>query len=321
MYSARHCQLGLSRTRYTRPDTVDLVSHVHDVLGPMLRYNSRHSCLEAHLNVNIIYTVIGPTGTGDNVMAWVSMRLPCPDRHSHVGRVSHVGLHNVLGPTLSTGARLPRIRCTRPDTVNLVSHVHDILGPTLSTWSLTYTMYSARHCRLGRVSYVYDVLGPTLSTWSLTYTMYSARHCQLGLSRTRCTRPDTVDLVSHVHDVLGPTLSTWSLTYTMYSARHTQLGLSRTRYMDGQSYAAACSPPMTGVDGLTPHVWYQMWRAQIKDDSRLRLTTLYCARQKHRPCNCQINMVTMCITVYRQPSAKHAYRGSLQLQQHNPYPV
>ena len=129
------------------------------------------------------------------------MRLPCPD--SHVGRVSHVGLHNVLGPTLSTGARLPRIRCTRPDTVNLVSHV-------------LYTMYSARHCRLGRVSHVYDVLGPTLSTWSLTYTMYSARHCQLGLSRTRCTRPDTVDLVSHVHDVLGPILSTWSLTYPIY---------------------------------------------------------------------------------------------------------
>ena len=155
-------------------------------------------------------------------------------RHSHVGRVSHVGLHNVLGPTLSTGARLPRIRCTRPDTVNLVSHVHDVLGPTLSTWSLTYTMYSARHCqlglsrtrcraysarhcRLGRVSHV----GP--------YTMYSARHCQLGLSRTRCTRPDTVNLVPHVHDVLGPTLSTWSLTYTMYSARHCRLGLSRTR--------------------------------------------------------------------------------------------
>ena len=114
------------------------------------------------------------------------MRLPCPDTCcSHVGRVSHVGLHNVLGPTLSTGARLPRIRCTRPDTVNLVSHVH-------------------------------DVLGPTLSTWSLTYTMYSARHCQLGLSRTRCTRPDTVDLVSHVHDVLGPTLSTWSLTYPIH---------------------------------------------------------------------------------------------------------
>ena len=150
-------------------------------------------------------------------------------RHNHVGRVSHVGLHNVLGPTLSTGARLPRIRCTRPDTVNLVSHVHDVLGPTLSTWSLTYTMYSARHCQLGLsrtrctrpdtvdlVSHVHDVLGPTLSTWSVTYTMYSARHCRLGR-------------VSHVHDVVGPTLSTWSLTYTMYSARHSQLGLLRTR--------------------------------------------------------------------------------------------
>ena len=114
---------------------------------------------------------------------------------------------------------LSRTRCTRPDTVDLVSRVHDVLGPTLSTWSLTYTMYSARHCRLGRVSHVYDVLGPTLSTWSLTYTMYSARHCQVGLSRTRCTRPDTVDLVSHVdrlHDVLGPTLSTWSLTYPIH---------------------------------------------------------------------------------------------------------
>ena len=85
-------------------------------------------------------------------------------------------------------------------------------------------MYSARHCRLGRVSHVYDVLGPTLSTWSLTYTMYSARHCRIGLSRTRCSRPDTVNLVSHVHDVLGPTLSTWYLTYTMYSARHYRLG-------------------------------------------------------------------------------------------------
>ena len=272
MYSARHCRLGLSRTRCTRPDTVNLVSHVHDVLGPTL------------LTWSLTYTMYST-------------------RHCRLGRVSHV--YDVLGPTLSTGARLPRTRCTRPDTVDLVSHVHDVLGPTLSTWSLTYTMYSARHCRLGRVSHVFDVLGPTLSTWSLAYTMYSARHCQLGLSRILCTRPDTVDLVSHVHDVLGPTHPT---------------GLSRTRYMDGQSYAAACSPPMPGVDGLTPHFWYQMWRAQIKDDSRLRLTTLYCARQKHRPCNCQINMVTMCITV-RQPSAKHAYRGSLQLQQHNPYPV
>ena len=139
-----------------------------------------------------------------------------------------------------------------------VSHVYDVLGPTLSTWSLTYTMYSARHCRLGLsrtrctrpdtvnlVSHVHDVLGPTLSNWA-------------RLSRTRCTRPDTVNLVSHVHDVLGPTLSTWSLTYTMYSARHSQLGLSRTRYMDGQSDAAACFPPMPGVDGLTPHFWYQM---------------------------------------------------------------
>ena len=39
--------------------------------------------------------------------------------------------------------------------------------------------------------------------------------------------------------------------------------------------------------------------------------SLFVVRQKHRPCNCQINMVTMCITV-RQPSAKHAYQDSLQ---------
>ena len=108
---------------------------------------------------------------------------------------------------------LSRTRCTRPDTVNLVSHVHDVLGPTLSTWSRTYTMYSARHCQLG-LSRTRCTRPDTVDLGATpTYTMYSARHCQLGLSRTRCTRPDTVNLVSHVHDVLGPTLSTWSLTY------------------------------------------------------------------------------------------------------------
>ena len=187
-------------------------------------------------------------------------------RHSHVGRVSHLGLHNVLGPTLSTGARFPRIRCTRPDTVNLVSHVHDVLGPTLSTWSLTYTMYSTRHCQIG-LSRTRCTRPDTVDLGaSPTYTMYSARHCQLGLSRTRCTRPDTVKLVSHVHDVgptrpdtvdlvshvdrlhdvLGPTLSTWSLTYPIHGRPVVRCRMLSSDARDRRSDTPLLVPNVTG---------------------------------------------------------------------------
>ena len=95
MYSTRHCRLGR-------------VSHVHDVLGP----------------TPSTWALLPPRSTrctrpGTVILGASPTYTMYSTRHCRLGRVSHV--HDVLGPTLSTWARLPRrsTRCTRPDIVDL----------------------------------------------------------------------------------------------------------------------------------------------------------------------------------------------------------
>ena len=160
-------------------------------------------------------------------------------------------------------------------------------------------------CRYPRLVY-------TRTTWR--YMQYQFR--KVDITNDTFTIPTVINIAQHQLLYRYHTQS-WTRSQTQFNAAVTS---SHTRPYTSSHRSSLRSPVVQrrmlvlearGRRSDTPLLVPNVRGLIIKTIQVAVDHSLFVVRQKHRPCNCQINMVTMCITV-RQPSAKHAYRDSLQ---------